>query len=191
MTKFDRTPAAPDRGVASIWTFAALLVALVGLAGSLFLSVGMGLRACPLCFYQRTFMMGLVAVLVMGILTRTGHGGRLALVSLPLAIAGLGVALFHVYLEVTGTLECPHGVLDIGSAPQQSLTLFLVLCGLLLADFYHSGAGSAATPHVITALVLGGLLAVASCTSNPPMPQPPTTPYPNAPDICRPPARVS
>ena len=189
MTTFDRAPVAQDKGVASIWTFAALLVALVGLAGSLFLSMGMGLRACPLCFYQRTFMMGLVAVLVMGILTTTGHGGRLALVSLPLAIAGLGVALFHVFLEVTGTLECPKGVLDIGSAPQQSLTLFLVLCGLLLADVYRGG--SASTVYVITALVHGGLLAVASCTSNPPMLQPPTTPYPKPPDVCRPPARVS
>src|SRR5438270_12137300 len=104
MTTFDRTPAAPDRGVASIWTFAALVVALGGLAGSLFLSMGMGLRACPLCFYQRTFMMSLVAVLAMGMVTGTGQGGRLALVSLPLASAGLGVALFHVFLEVTGTL---------------------------------------------------------------------------------------
>src|SRR5438132_5944233 len=137
MSTFDRAPVPQAKGVAGLWTFAALLVALLGVTGSLFLSIGMGLRACPLCFYQRTFMMGLVGVLVMGILAGTGHGGRLALVSLPLAIAGLGVALFHVFLEVTGTLECPHGVLDIGSAPQQSLTLFLVLCGLLLADVYH------------------------------------------------------
>src|SRR5947209_7051199 len=53
---------------ASGWTWAALAVAVAGLGGSLFLSLGMHLKACPLCFYQRTFAMSLVAVLGMGLL---------------------------------------------------------------------------------------------------------------------------
>jgi disulfide bond formation protein DsbB len=36
----------------------------------------MGLKACPLCFYQRTFLMGLVAVLGMGLLARAARPGR-------------------------------------------------------------------------------------------------------------------
>jgi disulfide bond formation protein DsbB len=42
---------------------AALAVSAVGTVGSLYLSLGMGLKACPLCFYQRTFMMSTAAVL--------------------------------------------------------------------------------------------------------------------------------
>src|SRR5262245_2466312 len=105
----------------SIWTWAALVVSAAALAGSLFLSLGMSLKACPLCFYQRTFAMSLVGVLGIGLLTGAGRGARLALLALPLAAAGLGVALFHVSLEVAGTLECPLGILGIGTAPQQSL----------------------------------------------------------------------
>src|SRR5436853_4078529 len=95
-----------------------LLIALMVLAGSLWLSIGMKLKACPLCFYQRTFVMGVVAVLGIGLLTGGRHRAVLNLLTLPLAVAGLGVAVFHVYLELTGKLECPAGVLGIGTAPQ-------------------------------------------------------------------------
>src|SRR5437868_5534791 len=115
------TPGYPPSRAASFWSWAALLVALVALAGSLYLSLGMGLKACPLCFYQRTFVMGLVGVLGMGLLTKTGPSGRLGLLALPLAAAGLGVALFHVYLELAGRLECPQGLFGWGTAPKQSL----------------------------------------------------------------------
>jgi disulfide bond formation protein DsbB len=94
-----------------------LLVALVALAGSLWLSVGMGLKACALCFYQRTFVMGVVAVLGIGLLTGVRHRVVLNLLAMPLAVAGVGVAAFHVFLELTGKLECPSGVLGIGTAP--------------------------------------------------------------------------
>ena len=40
-----------------------LLVALLALAGSLWLSIGMKLKLVPLRFYQCTFVMGVVAVL--------------------------------------------------------------------------------------------------------------------------------
>jgi hypothetical protein len=41
---------------------AAACFAAVGVGGSLYLSLGLGLRACPLCFYQRSFVMATLAV---------------------------------------------------------------------------------------------------------------------------------
>src|SRR5206468_4902178 len=111
------TSAAPDRELSRpsppssvaplslVWP--PLLVALVALAGSLWLSVGMNLKACPLCFYQRTFVMGVVAVLGVGVLTGQRHRGVLNLLALPLAVGGVGVAVFHEFLELTYKLECP------------------------------------------------------------------------------------
>src|SRR5262249_45325113 len=114
-----RAPVSPAAASAAL-VWAPLLVALVALAGSLWLSIGMKLKACPLCFYQRTFVMGVVAVLGIGLLTEQRHRAVLNLLALPLVVAGLGVAAFHVYLEMTGKLECPAGVMGVGTAPQQS-----------------------------------------------------------------------
>jgi disulfide bond formation protein DsbB len=184
-----RTSASEAWTGANFWNWVALVIALAGLAGSLFLSLGMGLKACPLCFYQRTFMMGLVAVLGMGLLT--GNRGRLSLLALPLAVAGLGVAAFHVWLEISGTLECPQGLLGVGSAPQQSLVTFVLLSAfLVLGTFRNSSVGPFPWVALIGGVILGGLLAVASSISNPPMPNPPTERYPRKdPDICRQPFR--
>jgi disulfide bond formation protein DsbB len=182
-------PNVETRAAANGWLWAALVVAVAGLAGSLYLSLGMDLKACALCFYQRTFMMGLVAVLAMGLLS--GNRGPLSMVALPLAFAGLGVALFHVWLEVSGKLECPRGVLGLGTAPQQSLATFALLSALLvLATFRESASGPVLVAVLVGGVLLGGLLAVASSISNPPMAGPPPQRYPNEdPDICRPPFR--
>jgi disulfide bond formation protein DsbB len=176
-------PASPPPA-AGVWPWAALLVALVGLGGSLFLSLGLHLKACPLCFYQRSFVMGLVAVLGMGLLAGAARPGRLALLALPLAVAGLGVALFHVSLELRGKLECPAGVFGLGTAPRQSLAVFVALTALLAAGALRRprAAGAAAA-----AVVLGGVLAVGSLVANPPPPAAPTKPYDTPPEICRPP----
>src|SRR5262245_54907237 len=109
-----------DRGSSSL-VWPSLLVALVTLGGSIWLSVGMNLRACPLCFYQRTFVMGVVGVLVVGLLTGPRHYAILNVLALPMAVGGVAVAVFHVYLEFSGKLECPTGMLGVGSAPQQAL----------------------------------------------------------------------
>ena len=175
---------------ASRWAWAALPVAAAGLAGSLCLSLGMHLKACPLCFYQRTFVMGLLGVLVMGLLSGAARPRRLGLLALPLAVAGLGVALFHVSLELCGKLECPPGLYGLGTSPQQSLAVFVVLTGLLVADAL-TGAKAGVREWVARAgaIVLGVLLAVSSTIANPPPPAPPTEPYTKPPDICRPPFR--
>lgn len=47
------------------WAILAAALAAIGTIGSLDLSVGMGLKASPLCFCQRTFVMSVLAVLVL------------------------------------------------------------------------------------------------------------------------------
>jgi disulfide bond formation protein DsbB len=194
-------PPPAGRTAATLWLRAAFLVALAGLLASLFLSLriplrlgeqewilGMNLKACPLCFYQRTFMMSLVGVLFVGRLSGLGRSGKLGLVALPLAVAGLGVAGFHVYLEAIGRLECPKGLADLGTVPQQSLAVFALLFVLLLLDAlvgWQAGTGLG----LLGGLVVGGLLSAGSCIANPPMPAPPAKPYPESPEICRPPYR--
>src|SRR5262245_27050363 len=163
-----------------------LAAAVAALAGSLRLSIGMNLKACPLCFYQRTFVMGIVAVLGIGMLLARQYRGVLNLLALPLAVGGFGVAAFHVYLELTGKLECPAGVFGWGTAPQQSLAALAVLLALLGVGAVRGGPFGAAAAG---AVVLGALLAVASVVSAPPPPQAPAKPYEQAPDVCRPPYR--
>lgn len=158
-----------------------LVFAVAALAGSLALSLGLSLKPCALCYYQRAFAMSLVAVLAIGLLAGAARPGRLAL---PIAVAGLGVALFHVSLELRGKLECPAGLLNLGTAPQQSLGMFSVLTVLLFLDA-APGTGMRHWTGVIGAIVIGALLAVASCIANPP--PPPPHPYEGPPDICRPP----
>ena len=155
------------------------------------MSVGMGLKACPLCFYQRTFVMGVVAVLGIGLLTGQRHRGVLNLLALPLAVAGFGVAVFHVYLELTGKLECPAGVLGIGTAPQQSLAALTVLLILMVVAVVRSGqVGDFYPLAALAAIVLGALLTWGSLASSPPMPPAPAKPYETPLDMCRPPFRA-
>jgi len=149
----------------------AMLVALAGVAGSLYLSIGMDLRACPLCFYQRTFVMSIFAVLALGLLADRARAGLLFLVCVPLAIGGLGVAAFHEYLVLSETLECPAGLWGVGSSPAQSLALFALLTGVILLGARRSrhltklrGAG------IVGGVILGGVLAYGCIASSPPMP---------------------
>jgi hypothetical protein len=148
----------------------------------------MGLKACPLCFYQRTFVMGVVAVLGIGLLTGQRHRGVLNLLALPLTVAGFGVAALHVYLELTGKLECPAGVLGIGTAPQQSLAALTVLLILVGVGVLRSGqVGDSYPLAALAAIVLGALLAWGSLVSSPPMPSAPTKAYETPLEMCRPP----
>jgi hypothetical protein len=166
------------------------VVALVALAGSLWLSVGMGLKACPLCFYQRTFVMGVGAVLGIGLLTGRRHWGVLNPLALPLAVAGLGVTAFHVFLELAGKLECPPGVMGIGTAPQQSLAVLSVLVVLVVVGVVRGAkAGESFWAASVGAVVVGVLLTAGAVVSAPPMPPTPTKPYEQPLDMCRPPFR--
>lgn len=163
------------------WAILALVAAAGGTAGSLYLSLGMGLKACPLCFYQRSFVMSVLAVLIVGLLADRSRGDLLCLLCLPLAIAGLSVAGFHVYLELTGKLECPKALLGIGTAPQQSLALFALLTAAVTLGALRSAAA------IIAGFALGALLAWGCVASSPPMPKPPVKPYDQPLEVCRPP----
>ncbi len=189
-TTTDAVPLAPATraGVGAVYGLT-LLVALGAVAGSLALSMILQLKACPLCFYQRTFVMGVVAILLVGLLAGVRPLGRLAVLALPLALAGLGVAGFHVYLELSGVLECPKGLYGLGTAPQQSLAAYSVLTLLLLVLL----AMEMASLHAGWALGVGVLLsvgfAVGCIKSSPPLPKAPSKPYETPLDICRPPFR--
>lgn len=103
-------------------------------------------------------------------------------------VGGTGVALFHEYLEATGKLECPSGILGLGTAPQQSLGVFLLLVAVLTIGACRSksenGVGCTATT---VAWIVGLLFAVGTIKSAPPMPATPTSPYETPLDVCRPP----
>lgn len=167
------------------WARISLAVTIAGTAGSLYLSIGMGLKACPLCFYQRTFMMAALAVLAIGLATDRSQARLLSIVSLPLVVAGWGVAAFHEYLVVSGKLECPPGLFGLGVAPLQSLAMFS-----LLAVTIGLGAGRRAI-SLAGGGALGLALAWGCIASSPPMAAPPTKPYDGPLEICRPPYRPS
>src|SRR5438445_131739 len=105
----------------SVAVWAALLAALVASLGSLWLTLGMELKACPLCLYQRACVFAAAAALGIGVLMRERGEAGVCLVALPAAVAGLGVGVFHNYLEYSGKLVCPKGIAGIGTAPQQAL----------------------------------------------------------------------
>lgn len=179
---------AQDTPLGLVWS--SFLVALVALLGSLWLSVGMNLKACPLCLYQRTFVMGVVGVLGVGLLAGRRHRGVLALLALPAAVGGFGVAAFHEYLELTGKLECPGGVVGVGTASQQSLAvLSLLLALVVLGAVSNARKGDTRWGAGVGAVALGVLFAVGAVASAPPMPAPPTKAYETPLEICRPPFR--
>jgi len=177
-------------GLARSLEAAALIVAMVASAGSVWLSLGLGLKACPLCFYQRSFVFGAAAVLVMGFLAGA-RPGLPSVLALPLGVAGVGVALFHNYLELAGKLECPQGLAGLGTAPQQSLIATGLVLALLIGGARAGGrAASGRTRNIAAALLIGALAAALGITSAPPLPPVPAKAYETPFDMCRPPFRI-
>lgn len=82
------------------------LVALVATAGSLYLSEGMGLVPCELCWYQRILMYPLVVVF--GVAVLEGRVGVYRTV-LPLSLAGFVIAGYHSWLQVAAGGRCTFG----------------------------------------------------------------------------------
>lgn len=171
-TQPKEAPTACCPRVASNCEWLALVVGVVALVGSLHLSMGLKLQACPLCIYERTFLMGVISVLglcgLVPLLRDTGIGARLAL---PLAIAGLGVAAFHVRLELVETLVCPISFFGLGTAPKQSLAAFLLICGFLFVAIIGPASDwQGRLAWMLPGIVLGGLFTYASIASGPPLP---------------------
>ena len=150
----------------------ALAFALVGVIGSVFLSAGMKLTACPLCFYQRSFIMAVAVILGLGNMLRVPvPAGTLSLLALAPAVAGLGVALAHNVLVWNGTLLCPGGVLGLGTAPLQSLVIFVLVTVLLLPGaFTRVSSPVPALPRVVLVAATGAILTGLCMMSAPPLP---------------------
>lgn len=175
-----------------LWNVVGLALAGGATTGSIYLSVGLGLKACPLCFYQRSFAIAALLVLGMLIWLEGLRSTRACWVTLPLAVSGLGVAVFHVYLVQNGKLECPPALFGWGDGPLQSLAVFVVLTVACLA-----GACSArrtekrgGSPTILAAMIVGAGTAWACIASAPPLPPTPGQPYNPAKqpfDMCRPP----
>jgi len=114
-----------------------------------------------------------------------------SLLALPLATAGFGVGAYHVHLELLGTLECPYGILGIGTAPQQSLVGLGIVLALVTAGAVHARRiGIGRRGIVVGALAIGLAAAAAAIISAPPMPPPPARPHETPLDMCRPPYRT-
>lgn len=88
---------------------AAFLVSLVASGWSLSLSgigplgwTGSGFFPCELCWYQRILMYPIPVILAVGLALRDE---RAALYAMPLALAGLLVAAYHILLQADPSLE--------------------------------------------------------------------------------------
>lgn len=170
----------------------ALAVATMGSLGSVYLSIGLGLKACPLCFYQRSFMMAAAVSLLVSFWLDGVRSTRLCIVALPFAVAGLGVAMFHEYLVLSGKLECPPALFGWGDGPLQSLAVFSLLTAVCLvgAFFYRHSSARQGIPSILAATFLGVGVAWACIASAPSLPSTPAQPYDPVRqpfDMCRPP----
>ncbi len=175
----EHPPSVTAARCASAWLAVALILSAVGTVGSVYLSVGLGLKACPLCFYQRSFVMAALAVQVLGWFVERSHPGLACLLSVPMAWAGLGVAVFHEYLVLNGVLECPKALFGLGTAPEQSLVVFVALVFAVSAGAW-TGRGESrrqGADTLIGAILFGAALAGACVKSVPPLPPIPAAPY--------------
>lgn len=104
------------------------LVALVATAGSLYLSLGLGLLPCKLCWYQRILMYPLVVVLGVALLE-----GRTSVYHtvVPLATLGAVVAAYHSYIQIN-----PAGsYCSVGCSAVQYTVFGLTIPNLSLVAF--------------------------------------------------------
>ncbi|MEQ1527537.1 MAG: disulfide bond formation protein B [Gallionella sp.] len=130
------------------WTliFSAWLIATVSTLGALFLGEVMGNTPCVLCWYQRIAMFPLVLVLAAGLFP---FDPRVVRYALPLALAGLGLALFHLALIAGWIPEsikpCQQGVpcsnvtvvwFGFVTIPLLSVLSFSLVVALLLTTYF-------------------------------------------------------
>ena len=83
------------------------LVAVVATTGSLYLSLGLGLIPCELCWYQRILMYPLVVVFGVAVVEKRVSVYRTVL---PLSVLGASIAAYHSWLQIAGSgLQCGVG----------------------------------------------------------------------------------
>jgi disulfide bond formation protein DsbB len=109
---------------------AGTLVSIVATAGSLYLSLGLGLIPCELCWYQRILMYPLILILGVAALENRSRVYRTAL---PLSVLGAAIAAYHSWLQISGgSGTCSIGV---GCATVQYRVLSLTIPNLSLIAF--------------------------------------------------------
>jgi len=169
------------------WALLALAIALIGCVGTMYLSLGMSLKACPLCFYQRCVLFAIVAIVTLGWMIDHNRMDLYCLLCLPIHLMGLGIAAFHSWLAFANVLECPAGILGLGVAPYQSLTLFILLTVPLVAGALPAArlSRSGTVSTLLMVLLLGGVLTYLAKAGSPPLPDAPAKPYDKPPDTCR------
>jgi disulfide bond formation protein DsbB len=136
-----------SEGSSEMLLYAAWFVGLTATVGSLFFSEVMELPPCVLCWYQRIAMYPLVVVLGAGIIMR--DYARVKFYALPLAAAGLAIAIYHnlLYYGIIpeSITPCTQGIsctsrqiewLGFITIPLLSLTAFTIITGFLL--FYKA-----------------------------------------------------
>lgn len=116
--------------------FACWLLTAVSALGSLFFSHVMGFPPCVLCWYQRICLFPLVLVLGAGLFPFDAKAVKFAL---PLALAGLAIALYHnlMYIGVIpeSLQPCASGV----SCTEKYIELFGFLSIPAMALLSFSG----------------------------------------------------
>ena len=146
MEKSERIENSKETKSNDILPYLAWLVALLATVGSLFFSEVMELPPCLLCWYQRIAMYPLVVVLGVGIIL---GDRRVKFYALPVALAGLAVAVYHnlLYYGILpeSIAPCTQGIsctsvqlewLGFITIPLMSLTAFVLITLSLL--FYKS-----------------------------------------------------
>ena len=122
--------------------FICWLIAMAALFGSLFFSEVMGLEPCVLCWWQRIFIYPLAVLFLVGLLR---FDRSVVLYTLPLAVIGLGFAIYH-YLLYSGfipeslqpcseTLSCAEVNLELMgfiTIPLLSIFAYSAIIALLL-----------------------------------------------------------
>lgn len=126
------------------------LVAFIATSGSLYFSLGLGLVPCRLCWYQRILMYPLVVVFGVAVLFEDTTVYRTAL---PLALVGLGIAVYHSVIQVLGSSVGACSVassctavlytvwgLSIPNLSAIAFALILVGLGVLYACYAREGS---------------------------------------------------
>ncbi len=135
-----RQPGAPD--AAWMPLFLAWLLSCVAILGALFMSEVVKIPPCSLCWYQRVFMFPLAILLPLGLFP---FDRRVVRYTLPLALVGWLVAVFHLLLMygvIPPSLQpCTQGVpctdiqiewLGFVTIPLLSLLSFSIIIALLI-----------------------------------------------------------
>lgn len=122
---------------------AGAVVSTVATVWSLFLSFGLGLVPCELCWYQRILMYPLSLVLAVAAWERRVTVYRVAL---PLSVFGTAIAAYHSYLQRTTAVcdfagECAAIVYTVGplSTPNLALLTFVSVAVFVVAAAVTDG----------------------------------------------------